>query len=209
MDLAGWVVAIVTRFGLPGVAALVALENLVPPIPSEIVLPMAGFAVTRGAFPFWGVVFAATAGSLAGALATYALGRRVGERRVRAWMDRHGKWLLLGAQDVEKASAWFERHGAWAVLVGRVAPGVRSYVSFPAGFARMPLARFTALTLVGSAAWNVALVGIGAQLGARWHLVEPYVDAAGWVVWLALGALLLGLVVRRRTSLRQGALRGP
>lgn len=205
MDLAGWVVATVARLGLLGVAALVALENLVPPIPSEVVLPMAGFAVTTGAFSFWGVVVAATLGSLAGALAIYALGRRVGEERVRAWMDRHGKWLLLDARDVDKASAWFARHGRWAVLLGRLAPGVRSYVSFPAGFARMPLARFGALTLVGSAAWNVALVWVGMQLGASWQRVEPYLDAAGWAVWIAIGALLAAVIARRWRRRTQGA----
>ena len=198
MGLAEWVVMVVERFGLGGIALLVALESIVPPIPSEVVLPMAGFAVARGSFTFLSVVFAATLGSVTGALALYALGRRVGERRARAWVARHGRWLLVDEEDIDRAEAWFARRGHWAVLVGRLAPGVRSLVSLPAGFVRMPLARFTAYTAVGSLAWNAALVGLGVWLGAQWHVVGPYVDSAGWVVWILVAVLVGIFVVRRR-----------
>lgn len=208
-DVGGWFVAVVERFGYAGVALLVALENLAPPIPSEVVLPMAGFAVSRGTLTFLGTVLAATVGSVTGALAIYGLGRRVGERRVRGWFDRHGRWLLLSGRDVDRAQGWFDRHGAWAVLLGRLVPGVRSYVSFPAGFARMGLPRFLALTTLGSALWNALLVGLGVQLGARWHLVSGYVDAGGWAVWILIGLALALLAARRwRRARRGGEARG-
>lgn len=203
VGLADWVVSVVERFGYVGVALLVAAESIVPPIPSEVILPMAGFAVTRGSLVYLGVVTAATIGSLVGALALYEVGRRVGPARVRALVEHRGRWLGMSGEDADRAEAWFRTRGEWAVLLGRLAPGVRSYVSLPAGSSRMPLGRFLALTAVGSAAWNAALVAAGVALGSQWHLVEPYVDAAGWVVWVALGLALLAFVVRRRVRARR------
>ncbi|HET6404980.1 MAG TPA: DedA family protein [Candidatus Thermoplasmatota archaeon] len=198
MSLADWVVRVVERFGYAGVALLVAAENLLPPIPSEVVLPMAGFAVSRGTLTFAGVILAATVGSVGGAAVIYAVGRRVGPARVRAWMERRGRRLGVDGRDADRAQAWFDRHGAWTVLLGRLAPGVRSYVSLPAGFAHMPWPRFLLLTALGSAIWNLLLVSAGVALGAQWHRVEPYVEAGGWVVWTLLGLALLAFVVRRR-----------
>lgn len=205
MDLAGWVVGVVERFGLAGVAFLVALENLVPPVPSEVVLPMAGFAVARGSFSFPAVVLAATVGSVAGALILYGIARRVGEPRARDWVSRHGNWLMLDGDDVDHAQTWFDRHGHWAVLFGRLAPGVRSIVSLPAGFAHMSIARFTLFTTLGSLAWNAALIGLGLWLGAQWEIVSRYVDAAGWVIWLLLAAgATLFLARRHHARARRG-----
>lgn len=207
VDFGGWVTAVVERFGYAGLAFLVALENLVPPIPSEVVLPLAGFAASRGTLTYFGAVLAATTGSVVGALAIYEMGRRVGSRRVRGWMERHGRWLLLEGEDVDRAQVWFDRHGASAVLFGRLVPGVRSYVSFPAGFSTMPLWRFVLYTALGSAVWNGVLVGLGLLLGAQWHVVSGYVGSASRVVWLVLGLLVAGFALHRWRKAR--AERGP
>lgn len=204
VDLGGWVIAVVERFGYAGLAFLVALENLVPPIPSEVVLPLAGFAASRGTLTFAGAVGAATVGSVAGALAIYGLGQRVGARRVRAWLERHGRWLLLDGGDVDRAQEWFDRHGASAVLFGRLVPGVRSYVSFPAGFSRMPVWRFALYTALGSAAWNGVLVGLGLLLGSQWRLVSGYVGAGSRVVWVLLAVAFVVFALRRWRKARAG-----
>src|SRR5687767_9311342 len=132
-----WIATVIQRLGYVGVAALTFLENLFPPIPSELVIPLAGFVAARGELQIAIVILAASAGSLAGAIVWYAIGRQVGERRLRAWVDRHGRWLTLSANDVDRAQGWFRRHGKAAVFLGRLVPGVRTFVSLPAGFSAM------------------------------------------------------------------------
>lgn len=188
--LAEWTASVVETLGYVGVAALLALENLVPPIPSELILPLAGFLVEQGRFSYPWVVLAATVGSVAGAWVLYALGRTLGEDRFRRLAE---KTPLLSADDIDRARDLFERHGGAAVFFGRLLPGVRSVVSIPAGFERMTLWRFTAYTTAGSAAWNAALIGAGWALGTQWQRVEQYAEIAGYLVL----ALLLLLLVRR------------
>lgn len=197
MDLAEWITVIVSRFGYVGVGALVALENLVPPIPSEVVLPMAGFAAARGVVTLPGAIVAATAGSVVGALTLYGIGRGIGERRVRRLVARHGRWVLLGPQDIDRADEWFARYGSFAVLGGRLVPGVRSFVSLPAGASRMGLGRFTVLTTIGSGVWNIALISVGFVLGAQWHLVADWIGRVSTLVWIIVGLLVLWFVARR------------
>lgn len=206
--LAGWVLAVVDRLGYAGIALLVALETFVPPIPSEIVLPASGFLVSRGAMTFAGVLAAATAGSVAGALALYEVGRRMGPARVARWVARRGRWVGVAQDDLDRAQSWFRRRGDWAVLAGRLVPGVRSLVSLPAGLAPMPLGRFLVMTTLGSLAWNALLVGLGWQLGARWDRVEPFVDGAGWAAWTALALLAAWWIARRRRRHRDEAAQG-
>ena len=185
--LAEWTAKVVETLGYVGVAALLALENLVPPIPSELILPLAGFLVEQGRFSYPWVVLAATIGSVVGALILYALGRSLGEDRFRTLAD---KIPLLGGDDIDRARDLFERHGGAAVFFGRLLPGVRSFVSIPAGFECMPLWRFIAYTTAGSAAWNAALIGAGWALGTQWQRVEQYASIVGYIV-LALVALLI------------------
>lgn len=203
-DLGGWVTAIVERFGYAGLAFLVALENLVPPIPSEVILPLAGFAASQGALTYWGAVGAATFGSVVGALAIYGTGRGIGARRVRGWMERHGRWLFLSGEDVDRSQAWFDRYGASVVLFGRLVPGVRSFVSFPAGFSRMPLWRFVLCTALGSAAWNAVLVWLGLLLGSQWHAVSGWVGTGSRLVWLLMAFAVGGFAFRRWRKRREG-----
>lgn len=185
--LAGWVASVIGALGEVGVGLLVALENLVPPIPSEIVLSLAGYLAAGGRVSLPLVLVAATAGSVAGALVLYWLGRALGEDRLRRWLDRIP---LVDPEDLDKADRWFERHEKGAVLLGRCAPVVRSLVSVPAGANRMPLGRFTVLTAIGSGVWNAFFVGAGYLLGERWRDVERY---SHWFDY-AVGAFFAGAV---------------
>lgn len=192
--LVGWVLEVIEALGAAGVGLLVALESVFPPIPSEVVLPLAGFLAGQGRMDFGTVVAFATAGSLLGALVLYALGAVLGTRRLERLADR---LPLMDARDVQRADAWMARHGSWAVLLGRMVPGVRSLVSIPAGVQRMPLWRFVLLTTAGSALWNVLFIGLGFLLGEQWQRVGAYSDLLNYLVVGAV-VLVLGVTAGRR-----------
>jgi membrane protein DedA with SNARE-associated domain len=192
--LSGFVVGIVERLGAPGVAVLTLVETVFPPIPSEVVLPLAGYLAGRGNLDFLAVLVASTLGSLAGALLLYTGGARLGRERSTALLAR---LPLVEGRDVERAEDWFARHGSSAVFFGRLVPGVRSLVSLPAGASRMSLWRFTLLTLLGSLSWNALLVGAGALLGRQWQTVEQYADVLNSVVTAVVVVLVAVFVVRR------------
>ena len=200
--LAAWVVEVVYTLGYVGLALLVALETIFPPIPSELILPLAGFLAGQGRFSYLGAVIASTVGSVIGALFFYALAWKVGDARLRRFVRRFGRWLLVDEEDLDKARAWFDRHRALAVFVGRLVPAVRSYVSIPAGLARMPVVPFVLLTLAGSGVWNAILIGAGWWLGERWDQVGGYLSQASQVVLIALGAAILWFVSKRVMRLR-------
>jgi membrane protein DedA with SNARE-associated domain len=185
--LAGWVASVIEALGELGVGLLVALENLVPPIPSEIVLSLAGYLAAEGSIAIVWVLVAATAGSVVGALALYWLGYALGEDRLRRWLDRIP---LVDAADLDKADRWFEKHEKSAVLFGRCAPVVRSLVSIPAGANRMHLGQFLVFTAIGSGVWNAIFVVGGYLLGERWQDVEKY---SHWFDY-AVGAVFVGAV---------------
>jgi len=192
-----WATGIMLAFGYIGLAMLIALETLVPPIPSEVILPLAGFLAGQGHFSVVGLMVAATLGSLGGALVFYAAGRLLGERRLRRILNAVGGWILLEEKDLDTAREWFERRGAWAVLIGRLVPAVRSYVSLPAGVARMPLGSFVLLTTLGSGVWNGLLIGFGWLLGEHWQVVGGYVQPLGRLVPIVLLGLVAWFVVTR------------
>ncbi len=193
--LEGWVVDVVYSFGYVGVALLIALQNVFPPIPSALILPLAGFLVGQGRFSFLPVLAAATSGSVASALVFYALGRWLGEERVRRLVGRFGRFVLVEEADLDRVNGWFERRGGTAVLFGRLVPGVGTFVSLPAGFWRMPLPRFVLYTALGTGVWNGTFIGLGWTLGARWRLVQQYspvlqyaalaaaIVAVTWFLW--------------------------
>lgn len=202
--MAEWIAGIVDRLGEIGLFLLVAAENLFPPIPSELILPLAGFLVSRGDMDFVIALAVATAGSLAGALVLYGLGALVGEERIRRWIARTP---LLDERDADRAHAWFARHGAEVVLFGRLVPVVRSVVSLPAGIERMPLGRFLVYTAIGSGAWNALLIGAGWALGERWDTIRPWLTRYELIVIGVLAALLAAFVayrLRRRALRRTG-----
>ncbi|MEV1319312.1 DedA family protein [Micromonospora arborensis] len=192
--LTGWVASVIEVMGPVGVALLVALESIVPPIPSEIVLALAGFLAHEGQFNVVVVVLAATAGSLVGALVLYWLGAALGEERLKRWLDRIP---LVDSEDLEKADRWFERHGRWAVLIGRVVPVVRSLVSVPAGANRMPLGEFILLTTIGSGAWNGLIVGAGFMLGNQWQDVARYSDWFNYAIVAVFVVMVVSWVIRK------------
>jgi membrane protein DedA with SNARE-associated domain len=200
--IASWVTDVVESLGYVGLFLMIALENVFPPIPSEIVLPLAGFLTGQGRMNFVGAVLAATLGSLAGALILYYAGYVFGESRVRALVHRWGKWAMVSVDDIDKASAWFDHHDREAVLIGRLFPVVRSLISIPAGIRRMAMGRFLLYTAVGSAVWNTTLIGIGWILGDNWESVEEYV---GYLQYLVILAVLVAVAWFVATRLRQRA----
>lgn len=188
-----WITGVVQTLGYSGVALLTFLENAFPPIPSEVIIPLAGFVASRGRLSVAGVIAAAGLGSLAGAVIWYELGRRIGARRVRAWVERWGRWTTLSVRDVDRSQQWFERHGGTGVCLGRLVPGVRTFVSLPAGFARMPRGPFLAYSAVGTFVWTAALTAAGVMLQANYSVVGDYLGVATNVLFIALG---LGLAWR-------------
>ena len=188
-----WITGIIGRLGYAGVAGLTFLENVFPPIPSELVIPLAGYVATQGGMSPMLVIAAASAGSLAGASVWYWVGRTVGEQRLRAWVGRYGKWLTLSGADVDKAQLWFSRHGNAAVFFGRLVPGVRTLVSLPAGFGGMPVLPFVAYSALGTFVWTAALAYAGVALKANFTIVGEYINVVTNVV---LGVIAV-MIVRR------------
>ena len=191
-----WITGVIGRLGYAGVAGLTFLENVFPPIPSELVIPLAGYVAAQGDMRLMLVIATASAGSLAGASVWYWIGRRVGERRLRAWVDRHGKWLTLSGKDVDRAQLWFSRHGNAAVFFGRLVPGVRTLVSLPAGFARMPVLPFVVYSAIGTIIWTAALAYAGVALQSNFTIVGDYINVITNVVFGVIGVMLATRYVR-------------
>jgi membrane protein DedA with SNARE-associated domain len=215
-DLANWVQDVINQFGYLGVALLVVIENVFPPIPSEIVLPFAGFVAQQGASAVnatadaaqsdttvVGMMIAATVGSVVGALILYFVSAAIGPERLRGFVERFGKWFGVKSSDLVRAEEWFDRRSVAAVLVGRCVPLIRSIVSIPAGFRRMNLTSFVVLTAIGSAVWNIALIGAGAVLGDQWERVGEYVGVFQWLVIAAILFLVVRFVVSRLKNRRR------
>jgi len=192
--LTGWVAEVITDLGEVGVGLLVALENLVPPVPSELVLAMSGYLASAGRVNLVLVLVAATLGSVAGALALYGAGRAIGVDRLRRWLDR---LPLVDAEQLDRADRWFDRYGQRAVFFGRMVPVVRSLVSVPAGAERMPLPRFITLTAAGSGMWNALFIGLGYGLGEHWQDVERYSLWFDLGILVIFGAMIATWVVKR------------
>jgi membrane protein DedA with SNARE-associated domain len=193
-DIGAWVLDVIAAFGYVGLALLLIAENLFPPIPSEVVLPLAGFLVGRGDLGFWQALLVSTLGSVAGALILYTLGRYGGRRLVL----RYGRFLRVDDDGLDRADGWFRRYGDWVVLFARVVPFARSVVSIPAGTMKMPAIRFTAMTALGSLAWNTLLIGAGVILGANWQRVEVWIGSYSNVVLAGAAVAVAALLVLRQ-----------
>lgn len=197
-ELGGWIQGLIGSFGYAGVALLLFVENVFPPIPSEVILPLVGFWVSRGELRFVWALIAAVLGSLAGALLLYALGRLGG----RPLVLRYGRVLHVKKSDLDRADEWFDCYGDLVVLVGRMVPLARSVVSIPAGMSKMPLGRFTLLTVLGCTAWDALLIGAGWLLGENWERVSRLVGSVSDVVLVAVLVAAVGLAIwwRRRRA---------
>ncbi|WP_189821960.1 DedA family protein [Streptomyces finlayi] len=191
-----WITGLMDSLGAPGAGLAIALENLFPPIPSEVILPLAGFAAGAGRMDLWAVLLWTTLGSVVGAFALYGVGALLGRERTVALA---AKIPLLKVSDIEKTEAWFAKHGTKAVLFGRMIPVFRSLISVPAGVERMPLPVFLGLTTLGSAVWNALFVMAGFLLGDNWEQVAGYVSVYSKVVLgVAAVAVVAFVVVRVR-----------
>ncbi len=193
-----WAADFIDSIGLVGVALLVALENVFPPIPSELVLLLTGFNVSESRFGFVGAVIAATVGSVIGAYFLYGIGRLLSEERLERFLATVGKFVGLKRKDVHKGFTWFERHGTAVVLFGRLIPVVRSVVSIPAGAEKMPLLKFTLLTAAGSLVWNIVWVSIGWGLGDQWEKAGKWGDVLQYAVVALIAVGVVVLVVKAR-----------
>lgn len=196
------VVDIVDSFGYFGISTLIIAETVFPPIPSEIILPLAGFTASQGDLTLPGVLIAATIGSIIGALILYGFGLLIGRERLIALTNRYGRYFLIKEDDIIRAEAWFTRHQGKAVIIGRLVPGVRSVISLPAGVTRMPLPAFIGYTAIGSLLWNTLLVGAGYQLGNHWDRVAGVVSWAQYVVIALILLAALWFVWSRRNEWR-------
>ncbi|HEX2219884.1 MAG TPA: DedA family protein [Gemmatimonadales bacterium] len=183
----------VQTLGPVGVGILMLLENLFPPLPSELIMPLAGYLAARGDVSLPGSLVGGTVGSVLGAVAWYAVGRRVPRDALLSWVDAHGRWLTICSPDVERAERFFKRHGRSSVLLGRLVPVVRTLISLPAGLGRMPATPFLLFSTVGTAIWTTGLGLAGMALGSQFPAVDRYV---GWVSWAVIGGALVWYLVR-------------
>ena len=197
-----WITGLVGRTGYLGIALLMLAENVFPPIPSELIMPMAGFTAARGALNMVGVVVAGTVGSLAGVLLWYYIGHWIGLERLKRWAARHGRWLAISPEEVDEAAAWFNRHCGKAVLVGRLIPAVRTLISVPAGVAGMALMRFLTYSALGTALWTALLAAAGYLLEGQYQKVGDYLNPVSDVI---LGLIVLWYLYRVITFRRRGA----
>lgn len=199
--LSGWTVGLMERLGGPGAGLAVFVENLFPPVPSEVILPMAGFASSLGEISLLSAIVWTTFGSVLGAWLLYAVGARLGHERVRRLIARVP---LVDVEDADKSTAWFRKHGPKTVFFGRMIPFFRSFISIPAGTEKMGFVKFTVLTAIGSVIWNSGLILAGYALGANWHRVEPYLAAWQYVI-TAAAVIGLGWFVTSRLRRRRQA----
>lgn len=188
-----WIIRLIEQGGYWGIAFLMALENIFPPIPSEVIMGVGGVAVARGTMAFWPLLIAGTVGSTLGNYAWFLLGDRLGHERLQPFVARWGRWLTMDWQDVEKAARFFQRHGQWVVFALRMSPFLRTMISLPAGLARMSHGKFLVFTFAGAGLWNVLLIlgghWLAGYLKAMHHVIGP--------VLIVLLVLILGLYAWR------------
>ena len=191
-----WITGLMSSLGYVGIALLMFLENLFPPIPSELIMPLAGFTVSKGEMELVPAIAAGVIGTMLGALPWYYVGKIAGETRIRQWLDRYGKWIGISVEDIDKSKHWFYRHGTKAVFLGRLIPGIRTIISVPAGFSGMAMPQFLIYSTLGTLAWVGLLTGAGYLLGDNYEQVDGYLEPVSKLVlaglliafgtWLAL-----------------------
>jgi len=191
-----WILSFMNEYGYIGIFLLIALENIFPPIPSEVILTFAGFMTTTSKMSVTGAVAVSTLGSVAGAAVLYGVGRILDVERLERIIDRWGRVLRLSKKDLYKADAWFDKYGVWTVFFCRLVPLVRSLISIPAGMSGMKFPIFLLLTTIGTLIWNTILVNAGAILGASWTNIVGYMDVFSNIVYVLLAGAVLYFVVK-------------
>lgn len=199
--LADWAVTVMDALGAPGAGVLVAAENLFPPLPSELILPLAGFTASQGGMSLAAALIWTTIGSLVGAIALYWIGRAFGRRRMY-WIVH--RMPLVDVEDLLRTEEWFDRHGSAGIFFGRMVPIFRSLISIPAGIEKMPILRFALLTTAGSAIWNTIFVVAGYVLGENWQTVETYAGTFQTIVIVVVVVAVVWWVTKRVLRNRRG-----
>lgn len=187
-----WITQFMEQYGYLGVFLMIALENVFPPIPSEIILPFGGFMTTYTSMTVPGVVIASTAGSVVGAMILYGIGLLLDVERLEKIIDRFGHILRVTKEDVHKADAWFDKYGIWTVLFCRMVPLIRSLISIPAGMSNMKFWLFIVFTTVGTLIWNIILVSVGAALGDNWDRITEFMDVYSNIAYAIIG---IGIII--------------
>ena len=182
---------LIAATGYFGIVLLTIVENVFPPIPSEYIMPLAGFMVSEDKFTLFGVIAAGTLGSVLGAVPLYFPGNYVGEEGMKNFAENHGRWLTLSPEDIERANVWFDKYGVFAVLLCRLIPGIRSLISIPAGINGMNIFTFLFFTAVGTAVWTSILAYAGYFLGSNFREIEDYLDIVTYIVFGSIIALYL------------------
>jgi membrane protein DedA with SNARE-associated domain len=202
--VADWVIKVVEALGYTGIFLLTLLENVFPPIPSELIMPLAGYNASQGDTSLPGAVAAGSLGSLVGCTSWYIVGRRIGERRLRAWVEKHGRWITMSNDEIDKVRAWFERRGGSAVFIGRLVPGIRTWISVPAGLHQMSAWPFLLYSAAGTTLWTTILTWAGYWLGSNFRDLEKLLSAVSTAVFVGIGALYLWRQFRWKRATASG-----
>jgi membrane protein DedA with SNARE-associated domain len=190
-----WITEVMNTYGYIGIFLLIALENIFPPIPSEVILTFGGFMTTTTNLSIFGVIIVSTIGSVAGAIILYGIGLLLNVNRLEKVVDKWGHILRVTSKDIHKANDWFQRFGVWTIFFGRLVPLIRSLISIPAGMSRMNMGVFLLFTTIGTLIWNTILVSVGAAVGASWSDIVGYMDIYSNVVYLILVVLIVLFIV--------------
>lgn len=196
-----WISSIIQQVGYPGLLFLAFIENVFPPIPSELIMPFGGYLAKKGEMNFWLVVLSGTLGATLGSLPLYYAGRAYGEKRLKSWADKYGKWLGVDGRDIDKSKKWFVQHRTISIFWCRMVPGIRSIIAIPAGLNKVPIVPFLALTFAGCFVWTLFLVTLGYFLGESFRQVEKFMGPVSKIV---LGALVAWLVWRAFKKSKRG-----
>lgn len=190
-----WIQSIMEQFGYIGVAFLIMIENLFPPIPSEVILTFGGFMTTNTNLSIIGMIIASTIGAVVGAAILYGVGTLLDVERLEKIVDKYGNILRITKDDIHKADSWFDRHGVWTVFFCRFVPLIRSLISLPAGMANMSFGLFMLFTTLGTVIWNTVLIYLGAAVGSQWETIVAYMDIYSNVAYVLLAILLVAAIV--------------
>ena len=201
-QISEWVLSIMAKFGYFGIVFAMFAENVFPPIPSEVIMPAAGFAASNGELNLILAILAGTLGAVLGALPLYYLGRIFDEERLIAFTEKYGKFIFVKADDIKATNNWFDKHGKKAVFIGRMVPGIRSFISIPAGMNNMPMLPFLGLTALGASVWTTALTLAGYYLGQNYAVIESTLAPYSKGIIIVIIIVIIGWFVKRRLANR-------